>query len=55
MTIEVQSDDRQVAAMNRKADDIRAAGWAEGLGMVAEGGFSLAASTEMVPEQRRVS
>ena len=49
MRVEVDSDNAQVDAMNKKAEDIRSAGWAEGLGMAAEGAFTLASSTEFVP------
>ncbi len=42
--LEVTADEQQVAAMHRKADDIRSSGLADGLGMVAEGGFTLAAA-----------
>jgi hypothetical protein len=42
--IEVSEDEQQVAAMQKKADDIRSSGLADGLGMVAEGGFTVAAA-----------
>jgi len=43
-SVEVSEDNQQVAAMNQKADDIRAGGLTEGLGMVAEGGVDVAAA-----------
>jgi hypothetical protein len=45
--IEVSEDNQQVAAMNQKADAIRAGGLTEGLGMVAEGGFDVASAGAM--------
>jgi hypothetical protein len=42
--IEVSEDQQQVAAMNQKADEIQAGGLASGLGMIAEGGFNVAAA-----------
>jgi hypothetical protein len=42
--IEVSEDQQQVAAMNKKADEIQAGGLASGLGMIAEGGFNVAAA-----------
>jgi hypothetical protein len=41
---EVSEDNQQVAAMNQKADEMRAGGLTEGLGMIAEGGFQMAAA-----------
>ena len=45
--MEVSEDNQQVAAMNQKADEIRAGGLTEGLGMIAEGGFDVAAAGAM--------
>ena len=44
--IEVNQDDRQVDAMHKKAGDVLSDGLTEGLGMMAEGGFELAAAGE---------
>lgn len=41
--MEVNEDNQEVAAMRKKADETRAAGIADGLGMVAEGGAAVAA------------
>jgi len=45
--IEVNEDNQQVTAMNQKADDIRSGGLTEGLGMIGEGGFDVAAAGAM--------
>ena len=42
--MEVSEDNRQVAAMNQKANDIRSAGLWEGAGMMAEGAGSIASA-----------
>jgi len=44
---EVSADDQQVAAMRQKADEIRADGLTEGLGMMAQGGFEMGAAGAM--------
>ncbi len=42
--MEISEDNQQVAAMNQKADEIRAGGLTEGLGMIVQGGFDMAAA-----------
>jgi hypothetical protein len=48
--MEVSEDNQQVAAMNQKADEVRAGGLTEGLGMIAEGGFGVAAARTMASD-----
>ena len=48
--IAVSEDNQQVTAMHEKADNIRSAGLTEGLGMIGEGAFDVAAAGAMTPD-----
>jgi hypothetical protein len=44
--IQESEDEQEVAAMHQKADDVRSQALVEGFGMIAEGGFEVAGSTQ---------
>jgi hypothetical protein len=52
--LETTEDSAEVEAMRKKADEIRTAGWADGIGMFAEGAGAVAGASTSTPQASAV-